>query len=77
MKNKNSFLSFNEGDTLTVTKITAETRRRDFYASVGIYEGSQIGLFLLCRGGVIIKAGKTKLALAGAAAGELICEQAR
>lgn len=75
MKNRNSFIDFAEGDVLAVIKVNAPPRRRDFYSSVGIYEGSRVELFLLCRGGVIIKAGKTKLALAGAAAGELFCEK--
>ena len=62
---------FPEKAELTVSGINAVGRRRDYYISLGIFPGSAVTLFLSERNGMIIVAGKTKLALAGDAVREI------
>ena len=73
MQKKNLLFTAGEGEILTVRDVVASERKKNFYVSLGIFKGSCITVFMKGRGGVRIKAGKTKLALAGKATDEIIC----
>ncbi len=75
MKDRNSLCFAPTGTALTVKSINASGRKQNFYISLGIFPGSTITIFMREKNGVIIKAGKTKLALAGKAAQEIICDR--
>lgn len=73
MKDKNSLCFVPTGTPVTVKSINASGRKQNFYISLGIFPGSTITIFMRGKNGVIIKSGKTKLALAGKAVEEIIC----
>ena len=75
MQKKNILFTAPEGEVLVVKNINASERKRNFYTSLGIFPGSGIVLFMREKNGAIIKSGKTKLALAGKATDEIICER--
>lgn len=66
---------FSEGDILRISEILAVPERRRLYEAFGIFEGADIGIFLISGKKVIIKAGHTKLALSAKAASELSAEK--
>lgn len=75
MQKKNILFTAPEGEVLVVKNINASERKRNFYTSLGIFPDSGIVLFMRGKNGAIIKSGKTKLALAGKATDEIICER--
>lgn len=54
-----------------VQKINADEKRKKFYYSQCIYEGSEVEIIFREKGGIVIKCGKTKIGLSADAAKEI------
>lgn len=71
MKNK---IKHKSGDfpRYKVREIVADERRKKFYYSQCIYEGSEVEIIFREKGNIVIKCGKTKIGLSSDAAKEIV-----
>ena len=66
---------FAENDTVFVTAIHTTPGRRRLYEAFGIFDGTEITIFLISGKKVIVTVGKTKLALSAGAAAEILAKK--
>ena len=64
-----------KNDEIIVKKLQTSPSRRNFYASIGIFEGTKLQIFFKNKKYLIIKTNTIKLALSEKAAEEIFAEK--